>query len=129
MTNKTERLQDLGKVLQILNEFVESDVIDDRREYDEGEFARSYPDLTAEQVSYLNELVQTYFEPNVASLYRSQWSDTNGRIVAETITEAIHQDFDGWSDGEKVVIRLFLHDLGRAVMQDPDWNNDEHYQE
>ncbi len=124
MLNKEERLQDIGEVLQILEDLEEADVIEDRREYDEEEFARSYPDLTAEQVSYLHELVQSRFE-NVASLYRSSWSATNGRIVAETITEAIHQGLDGWSDGEQVVIRLFLHDLGRAVMQDPNWDNQE----
>jgi len=127
MPNKTERLQDLGVVLRILNDLNDADVLDDRREYDEEEFQLSYPDLSSEQVSYLNDMVQSYFEPDVASLYRSRWSDGNARILAETITEAIHQDFDGWSDGEKVIIRLFLHDLGRAVKADHKWDDSERY--
>ncbi len=127
MTDKPERLKDLGKVLQILNDFHDNDLLDDRREYDVEEFERSYPELSREQATYLNEMVQSYFEPNVGSLYRSQWSDGNARVLAETITEAIHQDFDGWSGGEKVIIRLFLHDLGRAVKADDNWDDSERY--
>lgn len=52
--------------------------------------------------------------PNIAILYRSQWSPEDAVKVTELITESIHQGFDGWSSREKSVIRKYLNDLGIA---------------
>ncbi len=36
-------------------------------------------------------------------------------LCTEVIGECIHNSYEGWSDGEKVVIELFLMDLGIAT--------------
>ncbi len=113
-TNKTERLKDLAQVYSTWQELRDDDMLEDRREYDLELLAESEPHLNPEQVSYLYDLIQMPFEPNVATLYRTIWSDKDAQILAGNITESLHQSLDGWDDGEKVIIELFLHDLGRA---------------
>lgn len=50
-------------------------------------------------------------EPHLFSLYRSNWTAEDALVLGETITESIHQDLDGWSDEEKVVINKYLEDI------------------
>lgn len=45
------------------------------------------------------------------SLYRSSWSNEDAQILAETITEVIHSDYEGWSNSERRVIERFLEDV------------------
>lgn len=52
--------------------------------------------------------------PNIEKLYKSNWSDEDAQVLAEVVTESIHQSFDGWSSREKTVIRKYLNDLGLA---------------
>ncbi len=113
-TNKVERLKDLAQVYSTWQELSDNDVLEDRREYDLELLAESEPHLNPEQVTYLYDLIQIPFEQYVATLYRTTWSDKDAQVLAENITESIHQSLDGWDDGEKVIIELFLHDLGRA---------------
>ncbi len=113
-TNTTERLPNLGAVYRIYEELFNADLLEDRREYDEELLRKSYPILTKPMAYYLWHLIQRQFEPNVATLYRTIWSDKDAQILAGNITESLHQSLDDWDDGEKVIIELFLHDLGRA---------------
>ncbi len=122
MPNKTDRLPHLAMVYQVWQGLDEADLLDDRREYDEEELATSYPELNEIQVSYLHELIQLPFNPDYRSLYsitpnNDAEPDAQLRMscVSETIGECMHNSLEGWSDGEKVVIELFLMDLGIAT--------------
>ncbi len=114
MFDQTEKLPNLAAVYRIWQELNEAELLEDRREYDEEMLRKSYPELTKPMAYYLWHLIQRQFEPNVATLYRTIWSDRDAQILAGNITESLHQSLDGWDDGEKVIIELFLHDLGRA---------------
>ena len=122
----TDRLEQLVKVRQTFEDISNSPHWENHREYAQEDLKLAY-ELTDEQTYYLHQLVQDQFDPDVTSLYRSQWIAKNAMIVAQTITEALHQSLDGWSDGEKVIIELFLSDLGRAVKADPEWDDSEQY--
>ena len=113
-TNTTERLPNLGAVYRIWQELDDAELLEDRREYDEDMLRKAYPILTKPMAYYLWHLIQRQFEPNVATLYRTHWRYMDAKYLAENITEALHQSLNGWSDGEMVIIELFLHDLGRA---------------
>lgn len=52
---------------------------------------------------------------DVESLHRSYWEPEDAVRLAETITESLHQDLDGWSDEEKQVIKAYIEDIGRAM--------------
>jgi len=66
--------------------------------------------LTRAEVEYLNKLSDS----SVGPLYQSQWEPEAAVALAQTISESIHQSFDGWSDQEKAVIQMYLADLAIA---------------
>lgn len=51
------------------------------------------------------------------SLYRSNWSNEDAQVLAQTITEAIHEGLDGWSPKEQKVIKAFLEDVALACAE------------
>lgn len=55
--------------------------------------------------------------PNIAKLYKSNWTNEDAQVLAEVVTESIHQNLDGWTSQEKSVIRKYLNDLGNAYQQ------------
>ncbi|MGD9727627.1 MAG: hypothetical protein AB7L09_21540 [Nitrospira sp.] len=58
-------------------------------------------------------------EPVPDSLYHSVWDPERALQLAECITEAIHQDLDGWSSRDRSAIQRFLKDLGLALSHCP----------
>lgn len=127
MTNTPERLQALGEVWRIyegMDEEVDGkSVLEDRREYDQS-LLRDFYKITDEQAFYLHDLVQSHFRPK-SSLYNliphHTPKDTSEEVVrridavCETIGESMHQSFDGWQDGEKVLIAIYLADIALAA--------------
>lgn len=104
----------LDLIAKAYHELLDTDLIEDRREYSSQDLHAANPDWTAEEAIYLYELIQNHFDPKADSLYYSQWSTDDAMILAQNITESIHQSFDGWEDWEKIVIERYLHDLGLA---------------
>jgi hypothetical protein len=106
-------------VWAVFQEMKEDDyVIEDRREYEKDQLQKMY-NLTETEADQLYRLVQGEFTDKT-SLYRSNWTETQQNmedavLLAETISESIHQGYDGWSDEEKVVIQLYLNDIGVAL--------------
>ena len=124
MTNPIgyELLPNLAVVYRIWQNLDEADLLEDRREYDEDMLRQSYPILTKPTAHYLHQLIQLPFNPDYKSLYditpnSSAEKDAYLRMscVSEVIGECMHNNLEGWSDGEKVVIQLFLMDLGIAA--------------
>lgn len=122
MTNKTDRLPYLAMVRQVWETLGDTDELENMREYDEVQLAMAYPNLDKVQLSYLRELIQLPFNPDYRSLYdiapnNDAEPDAQLRMscISETIGECMHNSLEGWSDGEKVVIELFLMDLGIAT--------------
>ena len=120
-----DRLARLKIVWELWEEFEGNDsLMNDRREYDVRDFMTAYG-LTSEQAFYLNWLIQLEHDPDFQTLYdfatRSvtpyEGVDRLLRLEAidEVITESMHQSFDGYSDGEKVIIVGYLMDLGIAA--------------
>lgn len=101
------------KVWKIYQEYIDLDLLEDRREYSINDHQRQH-NLTMSDATTLYKLVQTHFTEKAKSLYRSHWDEKDALELAINITEAMHQGLDGWSDQEKVVITLFLHDLAVA---------------
>jgi hypothetical protein len=122
MPNKPERLTELAQVYSTWQELDDDDMLEDRREYNMELLAESEPHLNPEQVSYLYDLIQLPFNPDYKGLYdivpnNVSEPDASARMeaVCEVLGESLHQNLDGWSDGEKVVIQLYLMDLGIAA--------------
>jgi hypothetical protein len=118
----TDRLPNLAVVYRIWQELDDAELLEDRREYDEEMLRKAHPILTKPMASYLRELIQLPFNPDYRNLYsmtpnNDQEPDAQLRMscVSETIGECIHNSYEGWSDGEKVIIELFLMDLGIAT--------------
>ncbi len=112
----------LSQVWDIYQDLMDDDVLlHDRREYDQEMLAEMYL-LSEEQSHYLHLLIKLQFDPNYKSLYdiipsNKKEPDATERqeAVCEVIGESMHQSLDGWSDGEKVIITLYLMDLGIAT--------------
>ena len=122
MNNQTEKLPNLGAVYRIWQELIDNDLLPLWSEHDEHELLKRHPILGRRAVNYLYQLIQRPFDPNYKSLYDitpNNDAEPDAKIrkdsVCEVIGEAMHQSLDGWSDGEKVVIELFLMDLGAAA--------------
>ncbi len=122
MTNKTDRLPYLAMVYQVWQTLDEHDELGNMREYNEEQLANAYPNLDKVQLSYLRELIQLPYNKDYRSMYditpnNDAEPDALLRMscVSETIGECMHNSLEGWSDGEKVVIELFLMDLGIAT--------------
>jgi hypothetical protein len=49
------------------------------------------------------------------SLYRSQWAPADALLLAEMITESLHQGLDGWNKKERKVIERYLADIELAM--------------
>jgi hypothetical protein len=119
-----ERLAELGKVWRVYDELIGTDLLEDRREYSIEDFQKMY-DLSEEQAYYLNQLIQQQFDPSYKNLYgfigcmvpsTYQDDDHNRRdAVTECLLESMHQYYDGYEDGEKVLIQLYLNDLAIAA--------------
>lgn len=127
MTDTPERLEQLGQVWRIyegMDEELDGEsVLEDRREYDQS-LLRDFYKITDEQAYYLYELVQSNFRPgnNLYSLLPSTKLEVlpteivrRQNVVCENLGESMHQSFDGWLDGEKVLITLYLADLAYAA--------------
>lgn len=106
-------------VYEVYQEIIDLNLLEDRREYSEEDLQLNQPQFGPTEINQLYRLIQSNFEPGVESLYRSDWTDEQGQkdaiLLAQTITESIHQGYDGWSDQEKATIVLYLHDLGLAM--------------
>jgi len=105
MTNTTQ--PDLNKVWQTYQDILDNDLLEDRREYSTDDYITSY-EMTREEADYLDRLVQAHFDAEAVEPYGAP-------ELGETVTESIHQGFDGWSDGEKAVIQTYLNDIGKAI--------------
>lgn len=121
MPNKTDRLPHLAMVYMAWDGLLESDEVGAVQEYTEEQLACAYPNLDEVQLSYLRELIQLPYNKDYRSLYSmlpSNDAQPDAQLrkdcVCETLGEAMHQGLEGWSDGEKVVIELFLMDVGIA---------------
>ena len=107
-------LPDLGKVWALYQEMIDTDVLEDRREYSDEDLVQAYG-TSPEETKYLMRLILSEFAPCTAALYRSHWNFRDAQGLGRCVTESIHQGFDGWEDSEKVLIQLYLHDLGTAL--------------
>lgn len=125
-----ERVDHLSRVYELWEEFEADDsLMNDRREYDVEDLLKAYH-LTHEQAFYLHWLIRLENDKDFETLY--SWADHSKRMegstaerykdrilrlecLEETITESMHQNFDGYSEGEKVIIQGYLMDLGIAV--------------
>ena len=67
---------------------------------------------------YYNMLANTL--PNVNHWYSTNWhtpkQTANAIRLCETVTEALHQGLDGWSNSEKETIQTFLNDIATGTM-------------
>jgi hypothetical protein len=104
----------LSRIWQTYEGIIDADVLEDRREYVTEDLQKAY-DLNTLEAIYLERLIQSNFDPEAESLYRSHWTDEDAQNLAECVTESIHQGLDGWDDRDKAVITLYLHDLGLAL--------------
>ncbi len=85
------------------------------REYDKENIKHCFPNYSSAGVDYLYQLIQGDFSTTpISLLYKSNWTSAEALRLAEIVTESLHQSLDGWSDGEKVIIQLYLHDLAKA---------------
>lgn len=107
-------LPDEVDVFAIYEDLDEQGLLEDRREYALDDWAKAYPHLTEQDCRDLMYLVQRDFDPERVSPYGLE-DRYDPRIVVETITEALHQDLDGWNPRQKVTIEQFLDDLALAV--------------
>lgn len=103
----------LSLVWETYEAILDTDVLEDRREYSFEDIQKMY-DLNDGETQYLLKLIASNFNPNASSVYRSTWEPDEAMKLAQNITEAIHQELDGWEPHEKVIITLFLHDLAIA---------------
>lgn len=104
----------LDKVWKSYEEIGELNLLEDRREYSLEDLQWSEPTFSQEEINYLYRLIQMNFHPSAGKIYRSNWTSEEALKLAENITESIHQGLDGWTDAEKVIINLYLHDLAIA---------------
>lgn len=76
-------------------------------------------DWTDEEMKYFQRLIDANMNADgqADTLYHSQGDPVRDAAIGECIGESIHQDFDGWEDRDKVVIMLYLYDLGIAVKE------------
>ena len=97
--------------------------LEDRREYDQT-LLRDFYKITDEQAYYLYELVQSEFRPGMGlyslipcTRFLEPRDEVERRLdaVCEVFGESMHDSFDGWDDGEKVLISLYLNDIAQAV--------------
>jgi uncharacterized protein YcgL (UPF0745 family) len=115
MSNPNESAR-LGRVWRVYERIIELDQLEDRREYEIDQHCKMYG-FTLEEGTYLYKLIQADFDPKTESLYRSHWEPEDAMDVAVTLTESIHENFDGWEDHEKAIIKLYLHDISRAMWE------------
>lgn len=102
----------LDKVMAEYETIIDYDLLEDRREYSKEDLQVANPEMDSEQIDYLYRMIQSNFPTDPSeTLYRSNWKAEDALKLAENISEAIHQEFDGWTEGEKVIIHLFLKDL------------------
>lgn len=92
------------------------DESEDRRPgYSQKELARDYPEFNEREIDYFYRLCSTQNDSQIANLYCSHWAPEDAQRLAGIITESIHQNYDGWDDHDKVIITLYLQDLGLAL--------------
>ena len=55
--------------------------------------------------------------PCLSDMYRTDWDQNpiEAVHVCQTITEVMHQSYEGWTDAEQSTIKAFLNDLALAV--------------
>lgn len=110
MSDDRKKLQDL------VDEFVDLDLIEDRTEYTTEDFQSAYPHLSAQECEDLYYLVQTHVDPDHVSPYEffGKATDAQARIFTDGCVEALHGDLDGWdNEHDRIVIERFLADMAR----------------
>ncbi len=101
MTNTNDQLW------AIYRGIVDQGYLEDRAEYQAGDLGKMY-DLDKDGSTKLYLMIQS--DQNLD--YR--WSSKRPELLAEMIDEAVHEGFDGWEDGDRVVIQSFLSDIAHA---------------
>ena len=119
--SRTNKLASVWKAWETIQD---TEVLEDRREYDQEMLSTMYG-LNEEQSHYLHQLIKLQFDPNYTDLYSmipstraGDYRNHKDRLidaVVETFGESMHQSFDGWEDGEKVIISLYLMDVAIAA--------------
>jgi len=101
MTNTNDQLY------KIYQDMRDQGVLEDRREYEEGDLAKMYG-LDLEHSTKLYLMIQSDFD------VKYQWSKKQPQTLYDMIEDAEHQAFDGWDPGDIPVIMAFLADIANA---------------
>lgn len=99
---------DHTRVAVIYNLLDENEMVENYSEYSHEDLHVAFPELDDYNVSLLYIMLQAATNPDY-----NQPADDNK--FALMVQEAAHQNFDGWSESDKVVINCFLADIALAV--------------
>lgn len=105
--NRQARLASVGEVQREFAYLDDEGYFDRPAHWSLDDYKKAYPHWTVEQCSYMADLVYILNE-SVAPAITDQ-------ELGEMVGEAEHEGYDGWSDGERLIIELFVADLRRAV--------------
>lgn len=97
-------------VADIIQQIDDADLWDDRRYYS-GDMLKDFYALDDHDAALLYNNIQAYC--NVDYRWTAQ---PEGQLI-ETLHEAAHQGYDGWTPAEKVIIEAFLADIAWATSQ------------
>ena len=84
----------------------EQDLLDDRREYTEEDLKLSLPELHADEVNCLYNMIQGTF---------IDVSNLDPKAVMAYFGEAEHGSWDGWESLERGVINMLKADIATAI--------------
>jgi len=99
---------DFEKVEQLLTDFSDAGVIDDRIEYTMDDLASSNPDLNESEIACIWTRLQDYKDFKGIDL-----TNIDPKICKEYMMETLHNGCDGWHPASVHVIHSMMYDLMR----------------
>jgi hypothetical protein len=99
---------DFVKVNSTINEILDENLIDDRREYSLDDLASAYPHLNEEEIACLYNLIHDFAESEGLTVRM-----VKPEIIKEYLQEMIHNSFDGWNEASQPVLMSLIFDIMR----------------
>jgi len=99
---------DFEKVEQLLTDFSDAGVIEDRMQYDRADLEAAYPTLNEAEIACVWTRLQDYRDFSGIDL-----TDIDPKIVKEYMMETLHNGCDGWHPASVHVIHSMMYDLMR----------------